>query len=112
MKTYSLGIILALILLALFTTIAYLMGLKDGMRGLEAIEAQNENVMLELTHDRDVQLEMHNAPCEQRIQDMCVNQGKGLIIPLCGGNITMPQPLLHLGNIGVGGERIGDGRLE
>jgi hypothetical protein len=32
MKTYSVGVILVLILLALCTTIAYLMGLQDGLQ--------------------------------------------------------------------------------
>ena len=49
MKTYSTGIILALIFLALCTTTAYLLGLKDGLLGLEDTEVQNENVILELT---------------------------------------------------------------
>src|ERR687895_96931 len=99
MKTYSVGFILAIVLLAICTVVAYLMGLQDDLRGLEAIRARHENGIRELTHDRDVQLEMHNAPCAERIQDMSVNQGKGLIIHLCGGNLTRPQPLLHLGNM-------------
>jgi hypothetical protein len=77
MKSYSFGVIRALLLLALCTTLAYLMGLKDGMRGLEALEAQNHNAIFELTRDRDVPLEIEKARCEQRIQDRCFNEGKG-----------------------------------
>jgi hypothetical protein len=56
---------------------AYLMGLKNGMRGPEALEAQNHNALLELTQDRDVQLAIAKARCAERIDEMGFNQGKG-----------------------------------
>ena len=47
------------------------------MRGLEALEVQNQNTILELTHDQDVRLEIEKALCEERIYEMRFTQGKG-----------------------------------
>ena len=57
------------------------MGLKDSMRGLEALEAQHQNAILERTHDCDVQLEIAKAQCEERTHDRCFNEGKGELPP-------------------------------
>jgi hypothetical protein len=75
-KPYSPGVILALIFLAFCTTIAYLMGLKDGMRGLEALEAQHQNAILERTHDRDVQLEIEKPSVKNGLMICASMRGK------------------------------------
>jgi hypothetical protein len=77
MKTYSVGIILALLLLAVCTVLAYLMGYQDRTRELNAIKAQGEQVLEAFIKECNGKITNTTARCEEEKEDIRNNMQDG-----------------------------------
>jgi hypothetical protein len=76
-KTYSLGVILGLLLLAGGMVGTYLMGYRDGTRKLNAIQAQDEQVIEALKHGYDKKIFDAQQQHDQQVRDILNNTYSG-----------------------------------